>query len=280
VILFGITTFYTIWRFSRERNPLFALFYIASPAILVAITLAFRFYAAGFLFLGIVVTLMSCRFRKPLQGAGYGLLAIFLLYSTLYSLNIIHLDLFSITQSRVDEMSSFRGNLTDPSQPGAGSAIQFDYDTTTAPGAAMMLIVGSAYVLLSPFPWQIHSLSQAAALPDTFLWWWLVFFFMVPGVSYAWRKRPALVLSIGAFVVPLFLFYAFMFGNVGLAYRQRAQIMPFLLILAAAGYQRREEDKEKRRSQQSFKTSSHSSMRGPQNQKARGEASSEFASRS
>jgi hypothetical protein len=30
-----------------------------------------------------------------------------------------------------------------------------------------------------------------------------------------------------------------MFANVGLAYRQRAQLLPFLLIVAAVGYERR-----------------------------------------
>jgi len=243
LILFGISTFYATWRFTRERHPVAAVFYMVLASVLVLLTLAFRFYAAGFLLLGIVVTLMSYRSKRPVLGASYGLAGIVLVYLLLHSLNVVQLDLVTISQSRIDEMASFRANLSDPSQPGSNSAIQFDYDTTTATGAGMMLLVGSVYVLLSPFPWQVTSLSQAAALPDTFLWWWLVFYFIVPGFRYAWNKRPAVVLSIVAFVVPLFLFYAFMFGNVGLAYRQRAQLLPFLLIVAAAGYEYRQREK-------------------------------------
>ena len=86
-----------------------------------------------------------------------------------------------------------------------------------------------------PLSWQVDSLRQAATLPDVMAWWFLFFGYILPGIRYAWR-RQSLSLSLLAYTLPLVLFYSLIFGNVGLAYRQRAQLMPFLLIFAAAGH--------------------------------------------
>ena len=99
----------------------------------------------------------------------------------------------------------------------------------------MLLLVGASYLLLSPFPWQVDSLRQAATLPDVMAWWFLFFGYILPGIRYAW-PRQSLSVALIAYTLPLILFYSLIFGNVGLAYRQRAQLMPFLLIFAAAGH--------------------------------------------
>jgi hypothetical protein len=41
------------------------------------------------------------------------------------------------------------------------------------------------------------------------------------------------------FVLGLGMLYSLMFGNVGLAYRHRAQLLPFLLMLAVLGLEQR-----------------------------------------
>src|SRR4029077_16650542 len=56
-----------------------------------------------------------------------------------------------------------------------------------------------------------------------------------PGVWRAARHRLVDVLPVLTFLVLLTGLYSAMFGNVGIAYRQRAQLFPLLLAVAAAG---------------------------------------------
>lgn len=240
LILFQISTFYVIWKFSRQRNPLVMIAQIAVIGGLMALTLGFRFYAVNSLAVGIVMTLFCCWSRWPKRAAGFGIVLLALFYFSAASLGYVSFDVASITASRLAELDSFRTNISDASQEGTNSAVTFDFDTTTLEGTILMLGAGSIYLLLSPFPWQINSVGQLAALPDVLLWWWLVFKFILPGIRYGWWRYQALTISLAAFILPLFLFYAFIFGNVGLAYRQRAQLMPFMLVFAAAGYEMRE----------------------------------------
>lgn len=246
LILFQISTFYAIWKLSRQRNPVLMMAQIAIIGGLMGLTLGFRFYAAGSLGVGVLMTLFCCWSRWPVRAAGFGALVLALIYFSLTSLGYFRFDVASMTASRIAEFDNFRANVSDASQEGTNSAVVFDFDTSTPEGAILMLGAGSIYLLLSPFPWQITSLSQAAALPDVLLWWWLVFKFILPGIRYSWSRYQAMTISLAAFILPLFLFYAFIFGNVGLAYRQRAQLMPFMLIFAAAGYEMRERRERQR----------------------------------
>ena len=246
LILFQISTFYVVWKFSRQRNPIIMIAQIAIIGGLMALTLGFRFYAVNSLAVGVIMTLFCCWAQRPVRAAGFGLLILALLYFSLSALGYVRFDVASVTASRVAELNTFRTDISDASQSSTNSAVTFDFDTSTTVGALLMLGAGSIYLLLSPFPWQINSVSQLAALPDVFLWWWLVFGFIVPGVRYSWNRTQALTISLASFILPLFLFYAFIFGNVGLAYRQRAQLMPFMLIFAAAGYEKREQTKRER----------------------------------
>ena len=243
LILFQISAFYAVWKLSRQRNPVLVLGLAAIIGGLMALTLGFRFYAVGSMGIGVIMTLMCCWAKYPIRAAGVGILLLTLIYFSLAALGIFRFDVAAMAQSRVDELNAFRTNISDASQQGTNSGVTFDFDTSTPEGMVLMLIAGSVYLLLSPFPWQISSLSQVAALPDVLLWWWLVFKFIVPGVRYAWSRHQALTISLASFILPLFLFYAFIFGNVGLAYRQRAQLMPFMLIFAAAGYEKRERER-------------------------------------
>ena len=249
LILFQISTFYVIWKFSRQRNPVVMMAQIAIIGGLMALTLGFRFYAVNSLAVGLVMTLFCCWSRWPGRAATFGILSLALLYFALAAVGYVRFDVASITSSRIAELDTFRTNISDATQSGTNSAVIFDFDTSTPTGVVLMLGAGSIYLLLSPFPWQINSFGQLAALPDVLLWWWLVFKFILPGIRYSWSRYQAMTISLAAFILPLFLFYAFIFGNVGLAYRQRAQLMPFMLIFGAAGYEMRErKERERERS--------------------------------
>jgi len=72
---------------------------------------------------------------------------------------------------------------------------------------------------------------------------------LIPGLWYTVRKRFSDVQPLLFFVVGLGLLYSVTFGNVGLAYRQRAQLLPWLVIIAMVGLEQRELRKSARRRQ-------------------------------
>jgi len=245
LILFEITVLFTVLRLSRRFSPLTVAIYIPLAIVLVALSLAFRFYVMWFLIGGAAVAFVCLRSQRPLRAAGLGMAGVALLFILLSGLRVVRFDPVGLAEARVAELTVFRNNISDYSQAGTNSAVQLDYDTSTPVGALKMLVVGGFYVLLSPFPWQVFgSTRQIAALPDVLLWWYLVLGFILPGFRYAWNRQRGILLAALAFFLPLFMFYSMMFGNIGLAYRQRAQLMPFLLVLVAAGYASRHRELE------------------------------------
>ena len=111
----------------------------------------------------------------------------------------------------------------------------------TSSGFALGTAVGAAHLLLAPFPWQLGgaSLRMLLTLPEVLVWWWLFFVGLVPGVWQAIRTRFGEVLPLLLFICGMGLLYSMMFGNVGLIVRQRAQLLPWLLIFAVLGLQSR-----------------------------------------
>lgn len=133
------------------------------------------------------------------------------------------------TASRLREglMGDFRGGL-------AGSAFGLEHDTSTLGGALRFLPVGLAYLLFAPFPWQISSVLQLTTFPEVLLWYAL-FPFTLWGVRHVFRERGRAAVPVLAVLLVVTLSYALVEGNVGAAYRHRAQVMPLLFVFAAAG---------------------------------------------
>jgi hypothetical protein len=106
---------------------------------------------------------------------------------------------------------------------------------------ALAVVVGWAHLLLAPFPWQLDggSLRMLLTTPELAVWWWLVFAGLIPGLWHVCKTRLADAQPLLFFVLGLGLLYSMMFGNIGLIFRQRAQLLPWLLIIAVAGLERR-----------------------------------------
>jgi hypothetical protein len=106
----------------------------------------------------------------------------------------------------------------------------------------VVVLVGAAYALLAPFPWQFSGGSGRLLLtaPDMVIWWCLFFAVVVRGVWRAMRHRLLDLAPLVLFLVMIGGLYSLMYGNVGLAHRQRAQLVPVLLTMAAAGLRPRE----------------------------------------
>src|SRR6266849_3510492 len=116
----------------------------------------------------------------------------------------------------------------------AASGFEKDADVSTTAGALSAMPLGIVYLLLAPFPWQLTSMRQAIALPEMILWWSSLPL-LILGVGFSLRYRFAPTAPILFFTTLLTLAYSIFQGNVGTAYRQRAQLLVFYLIFVSVG---------------------------------------------
>jgi hypothetical protein len=117
----------------------------------------------------------------------------------------------------------------------AASGFGADLDVSTPGGALGAIPIGLTFLLLAPFPWQMTSLRSMITLPEMLLWYSMIPL-LISGIRYSLRYRlsetsPMMVFSLG-----LCLAYSIFLGNVGTAYRQRAQILVFFFLFIAVGH--------------------------------------------
>ena len=144
-------------------------------------------------------------------------------------------DLRVVERSRVD-------------QSRAGSGFGQDIDVSTPEGAIRAVPLGITYLLFAPFPWEVQSLRQSITLPEMIVWW-MCFPLLILGLWFAIRHRLRQAFVILIFTTMLTLAYSIFQGNVGTAYRQRAQLLVFYFIFVAVGYVLLQEKREERKQQ-------------------------------
>ena len=125
----------------------------------------------------------------------------------------------------------------------AESGFGRDVDVSSTSGAISTIPMGVLYLLFAPFPWQITSLRQSITLPEMVIWW-ASFPMLVLGLWFAIRYRLRMISPILIFTVMLTLAYSVFQGNVGTAYRQRAQLLVFYFIFVAVGFVLMKEKRE------------------------------------
>jgi hypothetical protein len=131
----------------------------------------------------------------------------------------------------------------------AQSGFGKDVDVSTTQGALSTIPVGLLYLLFAPFPWQLTSLRQSITLPEMIVWW-TSFPLLVLGLWFSIKYRLRQISPILIFTIMLSLAYSVFQGNVGTAYRQRAQLLVFYFIFVAVGYVLLLEKREERRRQE------------------------------
>src|SRR3989441_4059394 len=143
-------------------------------------------------------------------------------------------DLRVVERSRLDQSRA---------QSGFGQEV----DVSTTEGAIKAAPLGMVYLLFAPFPWEVRSLRQSITLPEMLVWW-ACFPLLVLGLWFTLRHRLRQSFVILIFTTMLTLAYSIYQGNVGTAYRQRAQLLVFYFIFVAVGYvlvrEKREEKKQ------------------------------------
>jgi len=144
------------------------------------------------------------------------------------------------TFGNLQQLQSSRLDAAKSAQSGFGK----DVDVSTTGGALSTIPSGLLYLLFAPFPWQVASLRQSITLPEMLVWW-ASFPMLILGLWFSIKYRLRQISPILIFTVMLSLAYSVFQGNVGNAYRQRAQLLVFYFIFVAVGYvlllERREE---------------------------------------
>ncbi len=199
----------------------------------------FRFYATYLVSLAVLISLVG----PGLTGwkgklAGVAMLILLVPLST----NLVSKEQYQaqVEQASLDRVQFFRTAVARGGREvGAGSGVE-TVDVRSPGGLITGVSVGAVHLLLAPFPWQLKGSARALlTLPELIVWWWLVFVGVLPGAAYLIRHRFRDITILLLFLIGFGFLYSLMFGNVGLIFRQRAQLLPWLLIFAAVGLERR-----------------------------------------
>ena len=205
----------------------------------------FRFYAAYLAIVAVVVSLAMPNLRKiNFSTVTAGLIGV-IVVAMLYSSGALIQNETMLEKFDLKTAQKFRADISQ----GSGSGVTMDVNLETPGGFVYGVGVGAAYLLLAPFPWQWGggSMRLLLTLPELLVWWYLFFKFVIPGLKKAIKERFFDILSVLILLGGLLMLYSVMFGNVGLAYRQRAQLLPWMLIFAAVGMEMHERKKLLRR---------------------------------
>lgn len=211
-------------------------------AAAMILVIPFRFYAAYIIAAAVALSLILPQVGKRKLSISSAVILAALVIPVVTMSGILaqhekHFESFDL-----QFVQRFKENVaTGPIQFGTGSGVKSEYDLNTSSGFGLAVLVGAAHLLLAPFPWQVGggSVRMMLALPELLVWWWLFFVGVIPGFWYLVRKRFSDIQPMLFFIFGLGFLYSLMFGNVGLVIRQRAQLLPWLLIFAAVGLEMR-----------------------------------------
>jgi len=140
-----------------------------------------------------------------------------------------------VEESSLESLDQLRHQLAI-----GGSAYHGAVDVSGPGGALRFLPIGLVYFLLAPAPWQLFNARQLLTLPEMLVWYALLPQ-VVMGFAIAMRRRFSAALPIATFALFVTLSYALVEGNLGTAYRHRAQVLVLFLIFGAVGLARRRE---------------------------------------
>ncbi len=225
----------------------FTVRYLGALALCLVGLLTLRFYVFYIVALAGVAAFVLGRRRLTAQSFVRQLIVITLVS---FALAYFGVSRYATQQFEVygsgQQLQRMRLDAAQSAESGFGR----DVDVSTTSGAISAIPIGMTYLLLAPFPWQLGSFRQMLTLPEMVVWW-LSIPLLVLGAWFTIRHRLREIAPILIFTSLLTLTYSIVQGNVGTAYRQRAQLLAFYLIFVAVGYVLMKEKREdKKRKQQ------------------------------
>ena len=239
IVFFLAVSILATLRLSKKLSPL----YLTVLATSLFGVLAFRFYVfymlsaaiAGSFIIGMRAVTAQSVVRQFVIVVFLGLSLTYLGVTRYATAQFeTYGDLASVQRSRLDAATS------------AESGFGRDVDVSTTGGALSTIPLGIVYLLFAPFPWQLVSLRQSLTLPEMVVWW-ASFPLLVLGLFFSLKHRMRQMSPIIIFTSMLTLAYSVFQGNVGTAYRQRAQLLVFYFLFVAVGAVLLKEKREERK---------------------------------
>ena len=225
----------------RLRKETISVPHLALCAFTILALIPFRFYAAYVVGLAVLTALVLPELLRPTRAIS-GLMLVLIVTPMVLATGRLARGESQLESFNLDRVQNFRRDIaTGGERFGGRSGVLTDYDIRTPEGFAIGTLVGAAHLLAAPFPWQWKggSTRMLLSIPELLYWWFLLWRGLIPGVVYLIRQRARDVMVIFFFITGFGLLYSLMFGNIGLVFRQRAQLLPWLFIIVAVGLERK-----------------------------------------
>jgi len=216
--------------------------YMVALALALCALITLRFYV--FYIVVVAVTAAFVLGRRPLSAKSFARQFIIII-----TIGVV-LGYFGVSRYASAQFETFGSlrNLQVMRQDAARSAqsgFGEDADVSTPSGALIAIPLGFSYLLFAPFPWQFGSLRALITLPEMIVWWCCIPL-LVLGLWFTIKHRVRQVAPILIFTFMLTLTYSVLQGNVGTAYRQRAQLLIFYFVFVAVGFELMKEKREEK----------------------------------
>jgi hypothetical protein len=189
-----------------------------------------RFYLVYFLLVSVIGTMVLNRSRRFFTKVSQQMVLIGGLVLIGGGIGLTSYARQDLEYFDLERVSSYRRGMA----VSAHSSFAEDADVSTPIKAIAFLPIGVTALLWSPFPWQMTSLRPLLTLPEM-LFWWACIPALIRGLLFAVRKHFSEVSPILVFSATLLVGYSLAMGNVGAAFRMRAQILNLLFLFAALG---------------------------------------------
>ena len=209
----------------------FSLKFLVMLALSLFCLLTLRFYIFYIIVIAVAAAFILGRRRLTAQSFARQMIVIILVGLSLAYFGVSRYATQQFeTYASTDQLRRMRQDASQSAQSGFAQ----DVDVSTTSGALSTIPLGLTYLLLAPFPWQVTSLRQAITLPEMLVWWASIPL-LVLGTWFTINHRLREVAPIVIFTSLLTLTYSVLQGNVGTAYRQRAQLLVFYFVFIAVG---------------------------------------------
>ncbi|MGZ8843423.1 MAG: glycosyltransferase family 39 protein [Pyrinomonadaceae bacterium] len=210
----------------------FSVKYLTALALALICLLTLRFYIFYIVLIAVVAAFLLGRRQLTAQSFARQMIIMMVIGLALAYFGVSRYATQQLeTYGTAEHLQRMRLDASQSAQSGFAQ----DVDVSTASGAISTIPLGLTYLILAPFPWQLASLRQAITLPEMIIWWASIPL-LVLGAWFTIKHRVREVAPIIIFTSLLTLTYSILQGNVGTAYRQRAQLLVFYFLFVAVGF--------------------------------------------
>jgi len=220
----------------------FSFKYLTALALCLCGLLTLRFYVFYIVVLAITAAFILGRRRLTAQSFARQLIIMIVI-----GLALAYFGVSRYATNQFDAYGSFQQlqRMRMDASQSAASGFGQDADVSTPAGAISAIPLGLSYLLLAPFPWQMASARSIITLPEMVIWWSSLPL-LVLGAWFTIKYKLREVAPILIFTTLLTLTYSILQGNIGTAYRQRAQLLVFYFVFVAVGFVLMKEKREER----------------------------------